>query len=619
MSYIVEDYWRTYSYYQINIMKKFTLLLLSAMFCTGLFSQVQQIKIVSFTVKNQLPAVVDNWNNMPGALMMVAQKSPGIRIEGLSLVLQLKANGSIVCGNNIATAMPVDDFSTRTFSGTELTGMLSGCHDLKDGNYTICAQFFNREKRSVSDQVCREMTIVTAKPTDYAAPTLISPSNGFSFLQKDIQKPVTFRWTPVVPRPKEPVTYRLKVWQLMEGQTGMQAMRANSPIVSKEVNNITQAVINNLEIGPCKPPYLCDFIWTVQAVNRESNPYGNNNGTSEPNAFSVLGNYGITIQSLKVECPQGNNYNFAVNVGNPNPSIAIFDKMELVVVNGITITPINITPTVPAIGSTIPANGNINVTATFPYGTPVTTVCIKAFIKEQANPLLNTASSYTCDTLHCACDPCKTLGVTIKNDKLTTTGNTSGQILLSGMLSGLNPNVVKKITMELVYYNIEQTGDSNCAKCAENREWGNFIKPASFSFAGFNPGMLNGVNFGREWTWLTTIKKDCEDGHGDGHGDGGGNNGNPKAYCATCGTGVPPGDPRNNNAKIASPGGVIIDPNPNPTPKQNSFSLPIAVPPGSSLKCCGDKIKICIRYTVWDFCCHACDIIKCYEIERKAQ
>ena len=172
--------------------------------------------------------------------------------------------------------------------------------------------------------------------------------------------------------------------------------------------------------------------------------------------------------------------------------------------------------------------------------------------------------------------------------------------------------------MELVYYDIVQTGDSNCVKCAENKEWGNFIKPGSSYFSGYNPGVLNGVNFGREWTWLTTVQKEC-DNHGGGTG-GGVDNGNPGVKCATCGTGVAPDSKEIENTKIANTGtGPIIIINPNPGIKLNTFSLPIAVPPGSSLKCCGDKIKVCIRYTIWDFCCHACDIVKCYEIERKAQ
>jgi hypothetical protein len=599
-------------------MKKLKLLLLlPCLISTVAFGQINQVKIVSFQVKNTLPAKIDDWNTVPAALILTAQKPPTVQLKEPKLIIQIKSNGTVICGNNPATAQPISPFDVKTFTTNELTGMLGNCKELKEGTYQICAQFYNLDRIAISNEVCKEFKVEGAKAAeDYASPTLITPDNGKVFTEVELKRPLNFRWTPLVPKPQQPITYRLRVWQLMQGQNGTGAMRSNQPIVEKDVANITQTTITNLYTGPCKPPYLCDFIWNVQALNKEGKPMGNNNGTSEPYSFSVMGTYGITIQGLKVECAKGNSYSFTVNVGNPNNSIAIFDKLEVVVVNGVVITPVNIAPTVPAIGTTIPALGNINVTATFTYGTPVTTVCLKAYIKEQANPLLNTASSYTCDTLHCECDPCKTLGVTLKDDKLTTTASTSGQIMLSGVLSGLDPNVVKKVTMELVYYNIEQTGDSNCIKCAENKEWGNFIKPASSYLTGYNPGLLNGVNFGREWTWITTVKKDC-----DGHGNGGGvDTGNPTgnvAKCATCGTGAAPAIPVNPNSKLANPTGPIIIVNPPPIAKANTFNLPIAVPPGSSLKCCGDKIKVCIRYTIWDFCCHACDVIRCYEIERK--
>lgn len=44
----------------------------------------------------------------------------------------------------------------------------------------------------------------------------------------DLNDLVTFRWTPLVPKPKDPVTYRLKVWQLMQGQNGTQSMKTTS-------------------------------------------------------------------------------------------------------------------------------------------------------------------------------------------------------------------------------------------------------------------------------------------------------------------------------------------------------------------------------------------------------
>jgi hypothetical protein len=94
-------------------------------------------------------------------------------------------------------------------------------------------------------------------------------SRDNEMITMDVNEPTTFRWTPLVPKPKEPVTYKLRVWQLMQGQNGTQAMKSNTPIVEKKVIDVNEASVQGILTGPCKPPYLCDFIWSVQAVNRE--------------------------------------------------------------------------------------------------------------------------------------------------------------------------------------------------------------------------------------------------------------------------------------------------------------------------------------------------------------
>jgi len=116
---------------------------------------------------------------------------------------------------------------------------------------------------------------------------LLSPADGKSIAASDASKPVLFRWTTVVPKPKEAVTYRLKVWQLMQGQSGTEAMRNNQPIITKDVVNITQAAISNLYTGPCKPPYLCDFVWGIEVLNSEGVTIGNSYAANSSFKFEV--------------------------------------------------------------------------------------------------------------------------------------------------------------------------------------------------------------------------------------------------------------------------------------------------------------------------------------------
>lgn len=270
-------------------MKKLQLLLPALLFHILVFSQagqINQVNIITFNVKNTLPARIDSWISTPGALIMVAQKVPGARIKESLLVLQIRSGSAMICGTTVAIARPIDPFDVRTFNTADLVGMLAGCNELKEGSYTICAQFFNPEKIAISREVCKDFRVEAAN-VEYAPPALITPEDEKKFSVTQLQGPVMFRWTPIVPKPKDPVTYRLKVWQLMQGQNATMAMRTNQPIVTKDVDNITQATVSGIYTGPCRPPYLCDFIWNVQALTKDGKPIGNNNGNSEPFRFSV--------------------------------------------------------------------------------------------------------------------------------------------------------------------------------------------------------------------------------------------------------------------------------------------------------------------------------------------
>ena len=118
------------------------------------------------------------------------------------------------------------------------------------------------------------------------APQNVQPQNGKSFSADEARQAITFRWTPVVPKPQDPVIYKLRVWQLMQGQNSSEAMRTHPPIITKDVGDITETVVSGIYTGPCRPPYLCDYVWTVQAISQNGMPIGLNNGTSNPTVFN---------------------------------------------------------------------------------------------------------------------------------------------------------------------------------------------------------------------------------------------------------------------------------------------------------------------------------------------
>ena len=140
-------------------MKKIYFLLFLFYCVTAARSQPNQINVVNFNVKNTLPAKIDDWLSTPGALLLSAQKSPQARDMKPMLVLQIRSGGAIICGSNLSSARPVDPFDVRTFNAAELIGVLGNCKELKEGNYSICVQFFSSERKELSREVCKEFKV----------------------------------------------------------------------------------------------------------------------------------------------------------------------------------------------------------------------------------------------------------------------------------------------------------------------------------------------------------------------------------------------------------------------------------------------------------------------------
>ncbi|MBP6686968.1 MAG: hypothetical protein KA160_03840 [Lacibacter sp.] len=432
-------------------MKKIIFFLL-LLFCFAARSQPNQINIVNFTVKNTLPANIESWNSTPGALLLTAQKGPQSRDLKPFMVLQIRSGGSIICGNNASTAKQIDPFDVRTFTTSELLSYLTGCKELKEGTYSLCVQFFNAEHKEISREVCKEFK-VESLTTNYSPPQNIAPADKKQFTEKEISAPVTFRWTPIVPKPKESVTYRIKVWQLMQGQNGTTAMRVNQPIVTKDVDNLTQTTISNLYTGPCKPPYLCDFVWTVQALNREGKPIGNNNGTSEPTAFAVT-QYIIQLDSIKVSCTNKPGvYAFSYTITNPNPGPATLNLFTVTssVPGGASIASFS-----PPINTVINAGSQLTITGTINAATNLSNICIGAEIKDVGNAFWK-ASKDTCVKVDaCRCDACDEKNFVFTSPKPAAVNYINNTLSYNQNITVTTTpaKTIKSITAELVYFEL---------------------------------------------------------------------------------------------------------------------------------------------------------------------
>lgn len=111
---------------------------------------------------------------------------------------------------------------------------------------------------------------------------LLSPANASAIPLDVVKQSLTFRWSFGATSPA--VTYRLRVWQLMQGQNSTAAMRTQ-PLYETVVQGSTEVAVNALLTGPCKPPYLCDFVWDVAILNSD--------GTIQNNSMSNTGSFSV--------------------------------------------------------------------------------------------------------------------------------------------------------------------------------------------------------------------------------------------------------------------------------------------------------------------------------------
>jgi prepilin-type N-terminal cleavage/methylation domain-containing protein len=207
------------------------------------------------------------------------QKSGFTLIEVvLAIAVGLIIIATVVIGYSYAKRSAITDNQRKELDSKFYNGDIPNQEDKVAGDKPTESDF--------KDVIDSSLNISEDK-TKYTSSSNLSPTDKTEFSAEDAIKSITFRWTPVVPKPQQPVTYRMKVWQLMQGQSGSAAMKTNQPIVTKDVDNLTEASVSNIYTGPCKPPYLCDFVWNVEASIAQTGAVPKVIATSASSSFSV--------------------------------------------------------------------------------------------------------------------------------------------------------------------------------------------------------------------------------------------------------------------------------------------------------------------------------------------
>jgi hypothetical protein len=251
--------------------------------------QAQSIQLV---LAPNLSPYISDWENTPGAITLIINNTTGADLEVKIRTDLFDGSGALI-GHTVAGKMPVlsvppgvsqynaeDVFplSALQYDGNK-ANIVAQTGRIPDDNYKFCVYLTDPVTNAPIGQsttTCKPFIIVA-----YQAPMLIAPRD------QEVITPIAvsgtmFRWTPVTPNPGFIVTYRLQIWEVLEGQDNAMALRNNQPIVEKDVRGIlqTQWPVDFMPLELDRK-----YVWTVTPLDDEERKLVDGYGFAQPFGF----------------------------------------------------------------------------------------------------------------------------------------------------------------------------------------------------------------------------------------------------------------------------------------------------------------------------------------------
>ena len=216
--------------------------------------------------------------------------------------LNLAKTINIPDGNTVLNAATVFPLEIQKFTG-KYQNSINRTGKLPADSYQFCVELVAEGTFAPLAPVqCRSFFVAGLQ-----LPILMMPANEQELDIKKAQTAIIFRWTPLVPRPTTAVNYRLQVFEILNTQQPVQALRSNQPILDKIITGQTQFIWQPQGILGFADEEKIDsliqkkgldgevkwrkrFVWTIQTLDALQNPVGvdgNYEGRSEPIIFRI--------------------------------------------------------------------------------------------------------------------------------------------------------------------------------------------------------------------------------------------------------------------------------------------------------------------------------------------
>jgi len=284
-------------------MKKYYILTLG-MFL--IFYTVSAQITLNLALNSRPQPFLSDWAKPINGMMIISyMRGPTVSDPAVKLRTSLlNESGSVIATSNINAARVytlkegVNQFTLADalqLQNLTLPGyvqnLLRSTGRLAAGQYQLIVEVMNAGGDIVRAKQTRSFFI-----TSYQLPVLINPAKEAKIDAHIAQNIITFRWTNLVPSSQELPTFRVQVFEILSGQTPMQAFRGNRPLLDEPALKGTTQYIWRPNLPMLDSTANRQFIWTVQTLDAKGFPIPSSDmtiqGRSAPATFSIVNQMG---------------------------------------------------------------------------------------------------------------------------------------------------------------------------------------------------------------------------------------------------------------------------------------------------------------------------------------